>query len=66
MNYWAKRFKEPSTLLGFLAIVCMFSKQVFNVDLTPEQIAVIKDFGVILVGGAAISAKDHHENGEGL
>lgn len=66
MNYWIRRFKEPSTWLGLLAIFCIFAKQLFNVDLTPEQIAGIKDFGVILAGGAGIAAKDHHDTGEGL
>jgi hypothetical protein len=66
MSYWIRRFKEPSTWLGLLAILCIFAKQLFNIDLTPEQIAGIKDFGVILAGGAGIAAKDHQTTGEGL
>ncbi len=66
MNYWHQRIKEPSTLLGLLAVACVFSKQIFNVELTPDQVDSIKDFGLVLAGGAGIAAKDYHENGEGL
>lgn len=62
MNYWIKRFREPSTLLGFLSVMCIFSKQLFDVDLTPEQIEAIKDFGIVLAGGAGIAAKDYQDN----
>ena len=58
MNYIAKRFKETSTWLGLLSVSCMFSKQLFDIDLSADQITSIQDLGIILAGGAGIAAKD--------
>ena len=53
-----KRLSETSTWLGFLAVLCVFSKQLFDFDLSPEQINKIQDFGILLAGGAGIASKD--------
>lgn len=58
MNYINQRMKETSTWLGLLSVACVFSKQLFNVDLTGDQITAIQDFGIILAGGAGVAAKD--------
>jgi hypothetical protein len=60
MNYLNQRMKEISTWLGLLSVTCVFSKQLFDVDLNAEQIASIQDLGVILAGGAGVAAKDGH------
>jgi hypothetical protein len=54
MKILIDRLKEPSTWLGLLSLGCVFSKELFGIDFTPEQSDAIMKAGLAFAGATGV------------